>query len=163
MLKALIPITLMFLIASTSEAVVRPIFSTDTRAVILLQGLSAGHPADPDARALYDQIAMPPKDVSGGQGKGIKTETGDFNLSCVARPGLPEDALCSFVVQRSERSRLSAREGRASIRVTGPEARSFYSLLAGSEASAPFRFANSTGEIRLESTPDVFEFAYEGR
>jgi hypothetical protein len=147
--------------AADASAVVRVNFTPgNASAVILLQGISAGHPLDPDARTLFDLMAIPPTAAPGGQGKGLKTDAGDFNLSCVAREALPEDAICSFVVKKSDRAIVTREENRAEIVLTGFEAQKFYEGLAGAGSSERFHFVNRSGEILLDSTPNVTRFYF---
>lgn len=154
----------LFSFPSVAGAVVKPLVIMDgARAVILLQGISAGHPLDPDARELYDQIALEPRQVQGGEGKGLKTNTGDFNWSCVVRPALPEDAICSFTVQKSARSVVSAGQKRVEIQLEGADAHAFFWQLTGNSGVNTFLFENSTRQIRIEATNEKFSFVFVER
>ena len=149
------------LLTTEALALVRSNFTPgDASAVILLQGISAGQSLDPDARSLFDRIAMPASAAPGGEGKMIKTLAGDFTMSCVARNFLPEDALCSFVVKKTERSLVISEEERAEIVLVGEEAQRFHEGLSGPNSPGRFHFVNRSGEILLDSTPTVTRFYY---
>lgn len=151
------------LAASQARAVVRFFFApADSRAIVLLQGPST-ETIDPDARALYDKMAVSPTPAPGGQGKGVKSAPGDFNMSCVAREAIPGDAACSFVVAKSARSSVSAAARKAEFALSGQEAAEFYRLLAGSGATEPFTFANADGQIAIDARGDRFLFKFQAR
>lgn len=150
-----------FSMSSLVEAMTRPIFQPgDAKAMIMLQGLSAGQ-MDPEPRRLYDMMAVPPTDVAGGgQGKGVKTADGIFTLSCVARAALPEDVLCTIVVKKSARSRVSSRDQIAEMIVTDAEAATLYGQLAGAGATEPFVFDAADGWTRIHATAEKFHFIF---
>lgn len=150
--------------ASTAQALIRPIFMPgDARAIILMQGISATGPADMDPRRLYDAMAVPPTDVSGGQGKGVKTQDGALNVSCVARPALPEDVMCSVVVLKSPRSSISSRNQTAEMKITDREAAWLYESLKGSGGTEPWIYESSNGWLKIVSTPESFHLSFKAQ
>ena len=158
MRKILIGFALATLAGGRANAAVRAFFlPADRQAIVLLQGLSTGQ-ADPDARKLYDALAMPATDAPGGKGKGLKTP--EFIMSCVAREQMANDAICSFTVKASPRTKISSARQTAEVFFDGDDAARFYKLATGAEAGEPRAFQNADGRIRVEFAPNHFLFKY---
>ena len=138
-----------------AQAATRVIVIPGKSAILIMEGLSSAG-ADPDPRRLYDSIAMDPIQQSGGEGKIIGFPNKIFSLTCVTKNSTQLSVLCNIVVKPSPGSTIEF--GKASFHATGADAKAANEKLAGQNVR--FDFVSSDGAMRIESTPESFDFRY---
>jgi hypothetical protein len=138
-----------------AQAATRVIVIPGRSAILIMEGMSSAG-ADPDPRRLYDSIAMAPIQQSGGEGKIIGFPNKIFNLTCATKNSTQLSVLCNIVVKPSPGSTIEF--GHAEFHATGPDAKAANEKLAGKNVR--FDFVSSDGAMKIESTPEHFDFIY---
>jgi hypothetical protein len=154
MSRLLLVLSVLFM-ATLARAATRLIVIPGKTAIVLMEGMSSAG-ADPDPRRLYDSIAMAPIKQSGGDGKIIPFPNKVFSLTCVTKNTTQISVVCNIVINPSEGSTIAF--GKAAFHATGADAKAANEKLAGSNVR--FDFVSSDGAMKIESTPEHFDFTY---
>jgi|GEM_PF-5219587 len=148
-----------FVIASfftpLAQAATRAIVIPGKSAILIMEGMSSAG-ADPDPRRLYETIAMAPIQQSGGEGKVMSTPNKTFSLTCVTKNSTQLSVVCNIVIKPSEGSKIDFTS--AEFHTSGVDAKNLNDKLAGSKVR--FDFVSSDGAMKIESTPEHFDFTY---
>lgn len=142
-------------LTSAAQAVTRKIVIPGRSAILIMEGMSSAG-ADPDPRRLYDSIAMPPIQQSGGEGKVIAFPNKIFSLTCGTKNSTQLSVLCNIAVKPSPGSVVEF--AKVEFHATGPDAKAANEKLAGDRIR--FDFVSSDGAMKIESTPERFDFVY---
>jgi hypothetical protein len=151
----LILLAVLSLTSVAAQAVTRKIVIPGRTAILLMEGMSSAG-ADPDPRRLYDSIAMTPIQQPGGEGKVIAFPNKVFSLTCGTKNSTPLSVVCNIAVKPSPGSVVEF--AKIEFHATGPDAKAANEKLAGDRIR--FDFVSSDGAMKIESTPERFDFVY---
>lgn len=157
-----IGLILYFSTLAQAQAHTSVMFAPDgSRGIVLVQTFVPGKGRDLDAQNLFESMAAPEQEQSGGVSKGIKTADQNLVIACSTRHN-QDIYTCSIVVKTSEQSKISPTQKLVEFHAKDrSEASNLFSLFhpTGNDS---FQYHSVDGQLSIDASPFDFNIKFVG-